>query len=282
MSTVLNVNEDHTLSHSMEKMNVNTPCSSKTSRKYDMKAGYLSTEEGSLAQLSPPPTIDVRQKRERSESLMQYHANESLVTKRRLRSRSRIGLDDEIMASSIMTPPCSSKPRERTRSIRSQLQEPNENFHYYPKTLEQRLPMNTITSSVFITPCSEETRARKPLISRDLNATKETSFGHSAISRFDSETISTQSDSSSDSDTGSETTSIFENKTRTKLIFEEIGRQRWPALDTDVTSLYSLGGIIGQRIGLKRLDFIKELANLNCEEICKKIFCYLEPQDLQR
>ena len=281
MSTVLNVNEDHTLSHSMEKMNVNTPCSSRTSRKYDMKAGYLSTEEDSLAQFSPPPTIDVRQKRERSESLMQYHANDSLVTKRRLRSRSRIGFDvDEIMASSVMTPPCSSKPRERTRSIRSELQEPNENLHYYPKTLEQHLPMNTITSSVFITPCSEETQARKPLINRDLNAT---SFGHSAVWRFDGETISTQSDSSSDSD--SETTSIFEDKTRTKLIFEEVGCQRWPAprptLDT-VTSLYSLGGIIGQRIGLKRLDFIKELVNLNCEEICKKIFCCLEPQNLQR
>ena len=89
------MNETHNLSHSMEQMYVNTPVATKSSRNgaLNLKGTFLNSEDYDTPPRSPPPTVDTRQKREISESLMLYHKTETATTKRR--SRPRIGIHDE-------------------------------------------------------------------------------------------------------------------------------------------------------------------------------------------
>lgn len=264
MSRGKSVNETHTLSHSIGQMYVNTPFMKK---QRDLEPGFPASEEDSSAPLSPPPTLDVRQKRDRSESLMLYHTNDMLTTKRRLRSRSRIGLEPEAVSSSFMSPPCSSNPQERTHS-RSHFQITNESLSKCPKPMGKHPHINSHTSSVFMTPYSDE---RKPLQNRDLNSTNEASFQCASDLRSEQGFRCTYSDSSTDSSSDSEPTYCFEDRTKTKLTFDDESESPVAVVD-----------VIGKRIGENKVDFIKELVNLNCEEICKKIFCYLEPRNLQR
>ena len=208
--------------------------------------------------LSPPKTVDPKQKRERSESLMLSQSNDMLATKRRLRSRSRLGLGPEDIPSAFMSPPCSSKSRERTQS-RSQ----NELFSY-PEEFSKCLPVNDEASSVYMTPASE---TREPLQNKDMNQYKAT---------FEQGRITTELEYESDS--SDEVEPCFEVQTR--LNFDQYSGDGISAANHAITPDDSK--IIGRRVGEKKIDFIKELADMNCEEICKQIFCYLEPRDLQR
>jgi hypothetical protein len=253
--------ETRVLSRSMEQMCVNTPVGKKAT-----KRNGDSFESDLSAPLSPPQTVDTNQKRERSESLMLCHTNDMVATKRRLRSRSRLGLGPEGIPSAYMSPPCSSKTRDRAHS-RSHNQ--NELFCHPEEFYTKCLAFNVEASSVYMTPASQP---REPLQNKDMNK-----IDPEHLSSFHQEC---QSDSSSDE----ETIPCLEDKTRLKLNFDQYAvealPQGKPAASLAITPDHSK--IIGRRMGEKKLDFIKELVNMNCEEICKQIFCNLEPCDLQR
>ncbi len=258
--------ETRMLSRSMEQMCVNTPLGKKASQH-----NGESFESDLPAPLSPPQTVDIKQKRERSESLMLCQTNDMLATKRRLRSRSRLGLGPEEVPSAFMSPPCSSKPRERTHS-RSQNQ--NELLSY-PDKFTKHLAFNVEASSVYMTPVSEP---REPLQTKDMNTESE------ELSSFKEGWLTTHQEYQSDSSSSDEDTiPCLEDKTRQKLNFDQCakevnlqGKTRANLVTPDRCK------IIGRRVGEKRIDFIKELVNINCEEICKQIFCNLDPCDLQR
>ena len=246
----------HMLPHSIEQMCVTTPKGSK--HVSNLLGGGVS------AALSPPQTVDLKQKRERSESLMVSQSNDMLATKRRLRSRSRLGLGPEDIPSAFMSPPCSTKPRERTLS-RSQ----NE-LCCYSEEFTKRLAFNAESSSVYITPASE---TRTPLQNKDMNKV------HCDTS-FEQERLTTHLDYVSDSSDDEGGVPCFEEKTRLKLNFDQYVSEGMQSGNHTITPDHSK--IIGQRVGEKKINFIKELVDMNCEEICKQIFCYLEPRDLQR
>ncbi|XP_028405977.1 uncharacterized protein LOC114528519 [Dendronephthya gigantea] len=255
--------ETRGLSRSLEKMCMNTPVGKKASKR------NADLENYSSAPLSPPQTVDIKQKRERSESLMLCQTNHLLATKRRLRSRSRLGLGPEEIPSAFMSPPCSNKPRERTHS-RSQSQ--NERLFGYPEDFAKHLPFNVEASSVYMTPC---TQPRKPLQSKDMNTLKESENFSINEGRL-SANIDYPSDESSDEDT----CSGLEDNTRLKLNFDQCASDG--KMEGNQGSTPYPFKIIGRRMMEKKTDFIKELVNMNCEEICKQIFSYLEPRDLQR
>ena len=257
--------ETRLLSRSVEQMCVNTPMGKKAS-----KHNGESFESDLSAPSSPPQTVDTKQKRERSESLMLCQTNDMLVTKRRLRSRSRLGLGPEDVPSAFMSPPCSSKPRERSHS---KLHNQNELFSY-PEKFTKNSAFKLEASSVYMTPVSEP---REPLQNKDMNRIESEDF--SSFHEQGQSATQYQSDSSSDEDT----IASQEDKTRLKLNFDQYASN---ALHQDKLSASQVttpdDRVIGWRMGIKRVDFITELVNINCEEICKQIFCNLEPCDLQR
>jgi hypothetical protein len=252
--------ETHVLSHSMEQMCVQTPLGKKAK----------SFESDSSVRLSLPQTADMKHKRERSESLMLSQTNDMLATKRRLRSRSRLGLGPEEVPSAFMSPPCSSKPRERTYS-RSQDQ--NELFSCKEECIKNPA-FNVEASSVYMTPLSEP---REPLQSKDMNRIESDNFS----SFHEQGRLTAHPECDIDSSGDEDTVSSLEDNTRLKLDFDQCVSDGTPGAD-QVLNTPDPSKIIGRRLGEKRIDIIKELADMNCEEICKQIFCNLEPRDLQR
>ena len=257
--------ETRFLSRSVEQMCVNTLVGKKAS-----KHNGASFESDLSAPLSPPQTVDTKQKRERSESLMLCQTNDMLATKRRLRSRSRLGLGPEDVPSAFMSPPRGSKPRERSHSkLHNQIE-----LFSYSEEFTKNPAFKFEASSVYMTPVSEP---REPLQDKDMNRIESENFssfneqGHSATQY--------QSDSSSDEDI----IASPEDKTRLKLNFDQYATDAFHqgklAANQVTTPDHQ---IIGWRMGIKRVDFITELVNINCEEICKQIFCNLEPCDLQK
>ena len=249
-----------TLSRSMEQMCVNTPVGKKASNQHQ---DILPTP------LSPPQTVDAKQKRERSESMLLSQTNDMLATKRRLRSRSRLGLGPEDIPSAFMSPPCSTKPRERTHSRSHILNE----LTSFPEEFKKRAAFDIEVCSVYMTPMSEP---REPLQNKDMNKIEPVS---EKVSSFEeSRLTSYPSDSSSDEE------SFLEDKTRLKLNFDQYAAEGYlkGKLPANHVAIPDALNVIGRRMGEKKIDFIKELVNMNCEEICKQIFCNLEPCDLQR
>lgn len=257
--------ETRTLSRSLEQMCMSTPVGKKAS-----KCDGDLLESDLAAPLSPPQTVEMKQKRERSESLMLCQTSDSLATKRRLRSRSRLGLGPEEIPSAFMSPPCSSKPRERTHS-RSQTQ--NERLYGYPEQFAKHLPFNVEASSVYMTP---STQPRKPLQNKDMNTLKESENFSDVLEGRLSAHNDYPSDESSDEETGSD----LEDNTRLKLNFDQCGSEGKLVGNEGSTPNHS--HVIGRRMKEKKIDFINELVNMNCDEICKQILSYLEPRDLQR
>lgn len=247
--------ETRMLPHSLEQMCVSTPVGKESSN-------YIPLP------LSPPQTLDINQKRQRSQSLMMSHqSNDMIATKRRLRSRSRLGLGPEDVPSAFMSPP-TTKPRERTQSRSHKHNE----MLCYPEVFSKHLTVDVegTLNSVYMTPTSER---REPLQNKDINTVD------SGISRtFDKKGwLTTESCSSDEGDTVLDE----DDKTRVKLDFDHYATVPDSQVNpSPVTPDHNR--TIGRRMGEKKMDFIKELVLLNCEEICKQILCHLQPRDLLR
>lgn len=257
------------------EIRVNTP--GKEASKLNHSFDASSFESDLSAPLSPPQTVDTKQKRERSKSLMISQTNDMLATKRRLRSRSRLGLGPEDIPSAFMSPPCTSKPRERTQS---KIQNLSEQLFCHPEEFSKHMALNPESSTVYMTPLSEP---REPLQNKDVNTLNATDPENFAS--FEEGRLSAHLDYPSDSSTSDdEIISYLEEKTRTKLNFDQYadqdGLQTKSKVKPAITPEHCK--IIGTLIGQEKIDFIKELVNMNCEEICKQIFSNLEPRDLQR
>lgn len=246
--------ESGNITQSLEQMYMNAP----VGKMLSLQNG-ISVESSCSATLSPPPTLEVNQKRERSESLMLHHINDSIATKRRLRSRSRLGLSPEDIPSAFMSPPMSSKPHERTYSR-------YENGQWFPEATID----HPETSSVYLTPYSEP---REPLKNKD----NIYYYGEKWCSNIQLE------DCIDNGSTDDQATLSPSDKTRVKLNFDKCADgSNSQMLLTNSRISFCTNKIIGWRMGIKRIDFIKEFKIMNCELIYQQIFSYLESKDLLR